>query len=549
MHVNKVETTPFEGQKPGTSGLRKKVKVFEQAGYLENFVQSLFDSVPEAERHSLVIGGDGRYFNDKAIQTIVKMAIAAGYSQLYVGRDGYLSTPAVSNLIRGLEANGGIVLSASHNPAGPDEDFGIKYNNATGAPAPEAITNAIYAHSQTICAYEIADVADIDLQHCGSVQLGGCKVSVIDSVSAYVECMKSCFDFPRLKTAFAEQRLSIQFDAMSAITGPYAKAIFCDELGAPASSVMNGEPLSDFGGGHPDPNLAHAKDLVRHMYAPTAAMLGAASDGDGDRNMILGPHTFVTPGDSLAIITEHAQLIPQFRAGIRGVARSMPTSMAVDRVAKDLGIACYETPTGWKFFGNLLDAQQISICGEESFGTSGDHVREKDGLWAVLCWLSIMEALGQSVEEIVVAHWQKFGRSLYCRHDFEGIENARAEAMMDALFAWADAFVQGGDNADDLADIESADVFDYTDPIDGSQSHKQGVRVYLRDGSRIVYRLSGTGTAGATLRMYLEKYSQDEAEYRVSLDVAEASLGLATLGMQVARLEHFTGLNQATAVT
>lgn len=544
LDITTVETKPYEGQKPGTSGLRKKVKVFQQPHYLENFIQSLFASLPEEERVSLVIGGDGRFYNDTAIQVIVKMALAAGYQQLYIGQHGFLSTPAVSNLIRYLKTNGGIVLSASHNPAGPDEDFGIKYNNDSGAPAPESITQKIYENSQTVSSYQLAQVDDIDLSQCQTLQMGDCTVEVLSSVDHYVDCMKACFDFPTLKSAFEAGRLSLRFDAMHAITGPYAKAIFVDELGASADSVVNAQPLSDFGKGHPDPNLTYAKELVDHMFADGAPMVGAASDGDGDRNMILGRNVFVTPSDSLAIIAEHADKIVQFKSGLKGVARSMPTSTALDRVAKALDISVYETPTGWKFFGNLLDDNRISLCGEESFGTSGDHIREKDGIWAVLCWLTIVEKLDCSVEQIAIDHWNRFGRSVYCRHDFEGIEAQKADQLMAALQTWAK-----GDSAGNDSDIESSCVFCYEDPVDGSVTDNQGVCVQLTDGSRIVYRLSGTGTDNATLRMYLELYTQDSGDYGADLSAADKTAGLAEKGMELCQLTHFTGLNKATLIT
>lgn len=545
MAIQTVPTRPFDDQKPGTSGLRKKVRVFQQPGYLQNFVQSVFDSLPQDQKQCLVIGGDGRYFNREATRIIIRMALANGYLKLIVGRGGILSTPAVSNLIRFVGADGGLVLSASHNPAGPDEDFGIKYNTSSGSPAPESVTGRIFENSAQISRYLIDDTDTVDLEQIGVAQAGQATIEVVDPVAAYVQCMKQCFDFDRLRRGFSEGRLSLRFDAMHAVTGPYARAIFVDELGAEATDVVNAEPKEDFGGLHPDPNLVHGRTLLEYMYSDQAPLLGAASDGDGDRNMILGQGCFVTPGDSLAIIAEHHRSIPQFAHGLHGVARSMPTSTAVDRVAEALGIECHETPTGWKFFGNLLDQSKISLCGEESFGTSGDHVREKDGLWAVLCWLSIVEAGGRSVAELLEAHWQKFGRSIYCRHDYEGISAKTAADLMADLQHCA----EHQSLHERHAAIDRGDSFGYQDPVDHSRTLKQGIRLFLKDGSRIVYRLSGTGTGSATLRIYLEKFTRDSALMSTGLDTVAATADLAAIAVQVAGVVERTGLEAPGVIT
>jgi phosphoglucomutase len=507
--VKTVQTTPFEGQRPGTSGLRKKTRVFMQPGYVENFVQSVFDAVRPEEgfgEQTLVVGGDGRYFNREAIQAIIRMAAANGFARLLVGRGGILSTPAVSAVIRRRRAFGGLVLSASHNPGGIDEDFGIKFNTRNGGPAPEAITERIYAESQKITRYLTIEHADVDLEREGSTRVGVTEVVIINSLEDYTAVMEELFDFDSLRALFAGG-FKMVFDAMSAVTGPYARHIIEERLGAPEGTIINGEPLPDFGGHHPDPNLVHASELVSRLYGEDAPDFGAACDGDGDRNLILGRRFFVTPGDSLALIAEHAaRSIPGYREGLAGVARSMPTSTAVDRVAESLGIRCYETPTGWKFFGNLLDAGLATICGEESFGTGSNHVREKDGLWAVLCWLSILATMGKSVEEIVRDHWREFGRSYYQRHDYEGLDSAAAAEMFEELRASLPTLA-GTLFADSR--IERADDFSYTDPVDGSTTSRQGIRIFLEDGSRLVLRLSGTGTAGATLRIYLERFRED----------------------------------------
>jgi len=497
MEILKVSTQSFKDQRPGTSGLRKKVKVFQAEHYLENFVQSVFSVIGDFSGKTLVIGGDGRFYNREAIQVIIKMAAANGFGRVLVGQGGILSTPAASCVIRKYNAFGGLILSASHNPAGPDEDFGIKYNIGNGGPAPEAVTEAIYAHTLKIDKYQIAQCDDINIDDIGSCYLGDMQVEVIDSVADYTELMESLFDFPAIRQLLAED-FSFVFDAMHAVTGPYAREILEKRLGAPQGTVINGEPKDDFGGGHPDPNLTYAHELVEILYGEDAPDFGAASDGDGDRNMILGNHFFVTPSDSLAVMAANATLIPAFKAGISGVARSMPTSSAADRVAQALGIDCYETPTGWKFFGNLMDAGRVSLCGEESFGTGSDHVREKDGLWAVLFWLNILAVRKESVESVLADHWQKFGRNFYSRHDYEAVDSAAAAQVLQNVrdkFAALPGTILAG------REVASCDDFAYTDPVDGSVSENQGVRILFVDGSRIIFRLSGTGTSGATIRI------------------------------------------------
>ncbi len=526
MQINIVSTTPFAGQKPGTSGLRKKVSVFSQPGYLENFVQSIFDNLEGVQGKTLVLGGDGRYFNDVAIQTILRMAAAAGFGRVLVGQNGILSTPAASAVIRKHDAFGGIVLSASHNPGGPDGDFGIKYNLANGGPANEIFTDAVYRRSEQIAEYRIVDAAAVDLARLGESQIGEMVVQVIDPVADYAELLESLFDFAGIARLLARPDFRMRFDAMHAVTGPYAHAILENRLGAPVGTVVNGTPLPDFGGGHPDPNPVYAADLVAALADPRSGLsFGAASDGDGDRNMIVGRGFVVSPSDSLAIIAANYALVPGYAAGIAGVARSMPTSCAVDRVAAELGVPCYETPTGWKFFGNLLDAGKLTLCGEESSGTSSCHVREKDGLWAVLFWLNILAARNESVDQIVHAHWRRFGRNFYSRHDYEAIETSKAETLMTELRQKLPTLA--GQEFDGLR-IAAADDFSYTDPVDGSRSERQGIRILLGGGSRVVFRLSGTGTEGATLRVYLERYVADPAQHEVPVQVALAPLvGLA----------------------
>ncbi|MFN3077110.1 MAG: alpha-D-glucose phosphate-specific phosphoglucomutase [Alphaproteobacteria bacterium] len=542
--VQTVTTKPFDGQKPGTSGLRKKVKVFQQPNYLENFVQSVFDSLEEDFRgKTLVVGGDGRFLNRHAIQVILKMASASGFGRALVGQGGILSTPAASCVIRKHKAFGGLVLSASHNPGGPTEDFGIKYNIGSGGPAPEKITDAIYARSQKITSYRILSAPDVDIDRLGQSSLGTMTVEVIDSVADYAELMEQLFDFERIRELF-RSGFRICFDSMSAVTGPYARAILEGRLGAPAGSVINGIPLEDFGGHHPDPNLVHAHDLVEVMNGPNAPDLGAASDGDGDRNMILGRNFYVTPSDSLAVLAANATLAPGYRRGLAGIARSMPTSQAPDRVAAKLGIGSYETPTGWKFFGNLLDAGKATLCGEESFGTGSDHVREKDGVWAVLMWLNVLAVRRESVGDIVRAHWREYGRNYYSRHDYEAIDTKLADGLVDHLRALAPT-LKGRKLG--RYEVAMADDFSYTDPVDGSVSSKQGVRVIFTDGSRIVYRLSGTGTEGATLRVYIERYEPDPARHEQ--DTQETLADLIEIAGSLAEIHGRTGRAAPTVIT
>ena len=542
MRINTIQTQPFADQKPGTSGLRKKVKVFQQAHYLENFVQSIFDTLELPKNATLTLGGDGRYYNAQAVQIIIKMAAANGFSRVIVGRGGILSTPAASHIIRKFTTFGGIILSASHNPAGPDDDFGIKYNTANGGPAPEKITEAIFVKSKIIGEYKIAELADVNIETIGETQFEGFAVQVIDPVRDYADLMAEMFDFVAIKQLMAG--FKVKFDAMHAVTGPYAKEIFINRLGAPQNSLMNCEVSETFGGGHPDPNLTYAHDLVEILYAKDAPDFGAASDGDGDRNMILGKGFFVTPSDSLAIIAANATLIPAYQHGIAGVARSMPTSAAVDRVAQKLNIPCYETPTGWKFFGNLMDAEKVTLCGEESFGTGSSHVREKDGLWAVLCWLNIIAAKQQSVESIVMAHWAEFGRNVYSRHDYENISTEAANSVIEHL---RDNFGAMTGKTFGRYTIKTCDDFSYTDPIDGSFSSKQGLRVLFADGSRIVFRLSGTGTEGATIRIYLEAFEPDTSKHH--LDAQDALAEMIQLALQLSQLKEKTGRNKPTVIT
>ncbi|MBB4613520.1 alpha-D-glucose phosphate-specific phosphoglucomutase [Novosphingobium taihuense] len=497
-----VASTPYAGQKPGTSGLRKKVKVFQQPNYAENFIQAVFDVVERDPGSTLVLGGDGRYHNREVIQQAIRIAAANGYGKVLVGKGGILSTPAASNVIRKYGASGGLILSASHNPGGPDEDFGIKYNIANGGPAPEGVTEAIYARTQTIDRWLTVDAADVDLDTVGSTKVAGLTVEVIDSVADYAELMESLFDFNAIRANVAAG-FTMSFDAMSAVTGPYASEILENRLGFPTGTVRNGVPLEDFGGHHPDPNMVHAHELFETMFGENAPDFGAASDGDGDRNLIVGRHRFVTPSDSLAMLAANAQLAPGYASGLKGIARSMPTSAAADRVAEALGLPCFETPTGWKFFGNLLDAGMATICGEESAGTGSDHVREKDGLWAVLLWLNILAVRKISVDQLAREHWAKLGRNYYARHDYEALPTDNADALMDELKASL-ATLPG--KSFGTLEIAEADNFSYLDPVDGSTSSNQGVRVLFVGGSRVVFRLSGTGTEGATLRVYLERY-------------------------------------------
>ena len=545
MTTHTVRTEPFAGQRPGTSGLRKKVGVFEQSRYLENFVQSLFDVLSGLRGQTLVLGGDGRYLNRAAVQTILRMAAANGVARVLVGRGGILSTPAVSAVIRKRGAFGGIVLSASHNPGGPDGDFGIKYNIGNGGPAPEKITEAIYQRTLAIDQYRIADTSDVDIDRLGTQSVDAMQVEVIDPVAVYAELMRSLFDFDLMRGMF-KQGFRMRLDALNAVGGPYAKAILEGELGAPAGTVVNAEPLEDFGGLHPDPNPAHAEDLIQHMSGADAPELGAATDGDADRNMIVGRDFLVAPSDSLALLTAHATRIPGYKNGLKGVARSMPTSAAVDRVAQALGIPCFETPTGWKFFGNLLDADMATLCGEESYGTGSNHVREKDGLWAVLFWLNLLGATGKSVATLVHEHWREYGRNVYSRHDYEGLPVEQADALMADLRA-ALPGLAGKKFAQSPSAIAVADDFCYTDPVDASVAKKQGVRLLFEDGSRIVFRLSGTGTEGATLRLYLERYEADAAKH--GMPAQQALAGLAAIADEVAGIAARTGRAQPTVVT
>jgi phosphoglucomutase len=543
MSPRTVAIAPFAGQRPGTSGLRKKVTVFEQPGYVESFVQSLFDVLPERRGKTLVLGGDGRYFNDRAIQIILRLAAANGFARVLVGRDGLLSTPAASHVIRKHGAYGGIILSASHNPGGPEGDFGIKYNVGNGGPAPEKITDAIYARSQTIDRYLTFDLADVDIAHVGTTTLRGMRIDVIDPVADYVTLMQGLFDFERMRALFVGG-FRMCFDAMHAITGPYAHAIFEGELGARRGTVINGTPKPDFGGGHPDPNPVWATDLLAHMNGEQAPDFGAASDGDGDRNMVVGRRFIVAPSDSLAVLAANASLVPAFAAGLKGVARSMPTSRAVDRVAAALGIRCFETPTGWKFFGNLLDAGLATLCGEESAGTGADHVREKDGVWAVLFWLNILAMRGVSVEQVVRDHWRRFGRNYYSRHDYEAIDAAAGAALIDHLRASAGTLAGRRFGPHEVA---SASDFSYVDPVDGSTSQKQGICVSFTDGARVVFRLSGTGTEGATLRVYLERFEADFSQHDEDPQVALSALIAAA--EELAAIRRRTGRAQPDVIT
>jgi phosphoglucomutase len=544
MQIETITTHPYNDQNPGTSGLRKKVKVFQQPGYLENFVQSIFDSLQGFTGKTLVLGGDGRYFNRPAIQIIIKMAAANGFGSLIIGQGGLLSTPAASHLIRKYNAFGGLILSASHNPGGPDEDFGIKYNAGNGGPAPEKDTNAFYQRSLALDSYKTALIADIDLDRIGTQQIDNLSITIIDPVADYAELMQSIFDFNLLKQSISSGYITLLFDAMHAITGPYAKRILVDILGATPDSVINAEPLEDFGGHHPDPNLAHAQELAERMFSPAAPVFGAASDGDGDRNMITGSNIFVTPSDSLAIMAANAHLIPAYTQGLRGVARSMPTSQAVDRVAVRYHLPCYETPTGWKFFGNLLDAGKITLCGEESFGTGSDHVREKDGLWAVLFWLNLIARRRQSVADIVHEHWQTFGRDIYCRHDYEAVAMDIANGIVEHLKSQLPALP--GQTFGEYT-IQYADEFSYEDSVDGSVSSKQGIRIGFDNGSRIIFRLSGTGTVGATLRIYLECFEPDASKHDQDAQVALAEL--IALAEQFCEIKQRTGRTEPDVMT
>ena len=550
MAIQTIPTQPFAGQRPGTSGLRKKVTVFTQPHYLENFVQSLLDVLNATgadgqalSGQTLVLGGDGRFYNRRAVQIILKLAAANGVARVLLGRGGILSTPAVSAVIRRRQAFGGIVLSASHNPGGPEGDFGIKYNAGNGGPANETLTEAVYARTQLVCELRSSDAPDIDIDRLGLQQIDHMQVDVIDPVADYAAVMRELFDFAMLRGMF-QRGFRMRVDAMNAVGGPYARAILEGELGAPAGTVVNAEPLEDFGGLHPDPNPVNAEDLIARMQQPDAPDFGAAMDGDADRNMVVGRNFVVTPSDSLALMTAHARLIPGYQGGLLGVARSMPTSAAVDRVAKAMGLPCFETPTGWKFFGNLLDAGRVSLCGEESYGTGSSHVREKDGLWAILFWLSLQGATGRSVETLVREHWRVYGRNYYTRHDYEGIAVDVANTLMtDLRAALSGLFGRkfGG------RQVVLADDFAYTDPVDGSLSSQQGIRLIFDDGARVIFRLSGTGTEGATLRLYLERYEADVAQQ--DQPVQQALAELAAVADQVAGIRVRTGMMGPTVAT
>ncbi len=548
IKLQPVKTQPFADQKPGTSGLRKTVKTFKQTDYLQNFVQSIFNCLPDLVGSTLIVGGDGRYYNREAIQIILRMAAANGVGKIILGQGGIFSTPAASHMIRKNKALGGIILSASHNPGGMSGDFGIKYNISNGGPAPEEFTNAVFEASKKITEYRIAGIKGIPLDIIGEYTIDRLQIEIVDSVADYAELMESLFDFPKIRALLSSDSFSMCFDAMYAVTGPYAKKILEEQLNAKEGSVIRGECLPNFGGGHPDPNLVHAKQLVDLMYdaeeTGSSPNFGAASDGDGDRNMIMGDYFFVTPSDSLAVIAANAHLIPAYKDGLKGIGRSMPTSQAPDRVAEKLGIPFYETPTGWKFFGNLLDDGRITLCGEESFGTGSDHVREKDGLWAVLCWLNILAERQQSVEDILRQHWAEYGRNYYTRHDYENIPSEAADKLIWNLQNNMDSLIEREFNH---RKIVTTDNFTYHDPVDGSISENQGIRILFDDDSRIIFRLSGTGTGGATLRLYIERYIKD-IKYH-DLETQEALYDLIETAELIANIIGFTGRDEPTVIT
>ena len=535
--------TPFTDQKPGTSGLRKSSQQFEAPHYLESFVEAVFRTLTGVQGGTLVLGGDGRYGNRRAIDVILRMGAAHGLSKVIVATGGILSTPAASNLIRKRQAIGGIILSASHNPGGPDGDFGVKVNGANGGPTPASFTDAVFECTKTLEQYTILEAPAIPIDAPGSFSIGAMKVEVIDSVDDFVALMQQLFDFDRIADLIRGD-FPLAFDAMHAVTGPYASRVFESLLGAPAGSVRNGVPLEDFGGGHPDPNLTYAHELADLLLNGDAHRFGAACDGDGDRNMILGHQCFVNPSDSLAVLTANASVVPAYASGLAGVARSMPTSAAVDVVAKELGIDCFETPTGWKFFGNLLDAGRITLCGEESFGTGSNHIREKDGLWAVLFWLQILAERRCSVAEIMAEHWKRFGRHYYSRHDYEAVPSDAAHGLYDRLEGMLPGLI-----GQSLAgrSISGADNFSYTDPVDGSVTKGQGLRILLEDGSRVVVRLSGTGTKGATIRVYLESYVPSTGDLNQDPQIALADMisGINAL----AEIQERTGMDRPTVIT
>ena len=556
VEVKDVPTTPIEGQKTGTSGLRKKAAVFSEGNYLANWVQSLFLALPqeEVDGSAMVLGGDGRWFNKEASQIIIKLAAGNGVRKMYVGQNGFLATPAASAVIRARKAYGGFIMSASHNPGGPKEDWGIKFNYSSGEPAPEKITDEIYGFTQTVDTLKMADIPDVDLSKVGVTKFGDFEVEVIDPVADYLELAREVFDFDLIKSLVTRSDFKMKFDAMHAITGAYAKPVLVDVLGADPSSCVNDDPKEDFAGGHPDPNLTYAEELVKTMYSADAPDFGAASDGDGDRNMILGNNFFVTPSDSVAIIAANAKCIPYFKDGLKGLARSMPTAAALDRVAAKMGVECFETPTGWKFFGNLMDAGRLSICGEESFGTGSDHIREKDGPWAVLAWLSILADRNKdvpvggekvTVEQITKEHWAEYGRNLFSRYDYEGCESEPCEKMVEHLRTVAAASKKGDMYGE--YELDYADDFEYTDPIDGSVASKQGVRFVFSDGSRFIFRLSGTGSSGATVRMYIEQYEADVAKQ--GTDAQDALAPLIKVALETSKLAEFTGRESPTVIT
>ena len=556
VEIKEVPTTPIDGKKTGTSGLRKKAAVFSEGNYLANWVQSLFLALPqeEVEGSAMVLGGDGRWFNKEASQIIIKLAAGNGVRKMYVGQNGFLATPAASAVIRARKAYGGFIMSASHNPGGPKEDWGIKFNYSSGEPAPEKITDEIYGFTQTVDTLKMADIPDVDLSKVGVTKFGDFEVEVIDPVADYLELAREVFDFDLIKSLVTRSDFKMKFDAMHAITGAYAKPILVDVLGADPSSCVNDDPKEDFAGGHPDPNLTYAEELVKTMYSADAPDFGAASDGDGDRNMILGNNFFVTPSDSVAIIAANAKCIPYFKDGLKGLARSMPTAAALDRVAAKMGVECFETPTGWKFFGNLMDAGRLSICGEESFGTGSDHIREKDGPWAVLAWLSILADRNKdvpvggekvTVEQITKEHWAEYGRNFFSRYDYEGCESEPCEKMVEHLRTVAAASKKGDMYGE--YELDYADDFEYTDPIDGSVASKQGVRFVFSDGSRFIFRLSGTGSSGATVRMYIEQYEADVAKQ--GTDAQDALAPLIKVALETSKLAEFTGRESPTVIT
>ncbi len=543
MQIQTIHTTPYTDQKTGTSGLRKKTRVFmEQDNYLQNFVQSVFDVIGAAGKR-LVLGGDGRYFNTQAIQIILKMAIANKVQEVIVGQNGYLSTPAVSVEIRRLKTDGGLILSASHNPGGLDGDFGIKFNTANGGPAPENITNAIFEKTKQIKAYHIAETPTVDISQIGVQRFEDTTINVIDSVKDYADLMEKLFDFDAIRALFAKG-FTMRYDALHAVTGPYAKEILERRLGAPNGSVVNAEPLPDFGGGHPDPNLTYAKSLVDFMYSVQAADMGAASDGDGDRNMVLGKSFFVNPSDSIAILAANANLVRGYAGGVLGVARSMPTSAALDKVAQKKGWSAYETPTGWKFFGSLMDADKITFCGEESFGAGSNHIREKDGLWAILYWLNILAKTNLSIAQVVQNHWREYGRHYYSRHDYEGVPSEAAAKVFEKLKESLASLA--GQTFGELK-VAMADEFSYTDPVTGETSAHQGIRILFENDARIIFRLSGTGTSGATIRIYFEKYEPDTAKQND--DSQHALQTLINAALQISQLAELTGRDKPSVIT